>query len=224
MRSKRIIRTMVGVSAVAALFAAFAVQAQAPQTGGTQAGNTQPGTQAGGTQGGTPASSQGNTASGGGASGKLDKADQKIVMHLAQANMAEIEEARLAQSKSQNDQVKNFAKQMIDDHTKALDEVKALAANRGVTLPTDLDKTHKAKADKLGNLSGDAFDRAYLKDAGVADHKKAQSMLRQAQGKARDPDVKALVARILPTVEQHLNSVQQLQKGSGKNGKAATTS
>jgi putative membrane protein len=221
MRSKRIIRTMVGVSAVAALFAAVAVHAQAPQGGAAQPGNAQ----SGNTQPGTAPSSQGNTASGAGATAKLNKSDQKIVLNMAQANMAEIEEARLAQSKSQNDQVKNFARQMIDDHTKALDEVKALAANRGVTLPTDLDKSHKAKADKLGNMSGDAFDRAYLKEAGMADHKKTEHMLRHAQGKAHDPDVKALVARILPTVEQHLNSLQQLQKGAGgKNGKAATTS
>lgn len=53
-------------------------------------------------------------------SAPLSKGDEKIVMDMAQANMAEIESAKMAQGKTQNDQVKTFAQQMIDDHTKAL--------------------------------------------------------------------------------------------------------
>jgi putative membrane protein len=160
-------------------------------------------------------------------SGKVAKADQKIVMDMAQGNMAEIDMAKLAQSKSQNDQVKTYAQQMIDDHTKALSEVQQLAQTKGITLPTDIDAAHKAAAAKLSALNGDAFDRAYMKQGGLADHKKMHSMLTSAQAKAKDPDVKALVTKITPTVDQHLNAAQQMNtaKGSSKTkGNTATGS
>lgn len=63
------------------------------------------------------------------AASALNKADQKIVMDMARANMAEIEAGKLAVSKTQNAEVKTFAQQMIDDHTKALNDVKQLAQN-----------------------------------------------------------------------------------------------
>jgi len=185
-------------------------------SGGTagQSGSTAGQTGTSGT-GGSTASGSTSTSTAGAATGSLSKADQKIVMDMARANMAEIEAGKLAQSKSQNDQVKNFAQQMIDDHTKALNDVQALAQSKGVTLPTDLDAKHKAMAAKLGNMSGDAFDRAYMSQAGVSDHKTVHAMLARDQSRAKDPDVKALAAKMLPTVEQHLNSAQQMPTAKG---------
>jgi putative membrane protein len=207
------------------------------QTSGTSgtSGQTSSGTSgtAGATTGApgtTGATGQTGTAPSTGApgattAGTVSKADQKIIVDLAQGNMAEIELAKLAQSKSQNDQVKTFAQQMIDDHTKALTEVQQLAQSKGVMLSNELDQKHKAELDKLAALSGDAFDRAYMAQAGVSDHKKMHAMLAQDEKRAKDPDVKALAARMLPTVDQHLKSAQQMQmaKGTSKGTKGATT-
>lgn len=146
------------------------------------------------------------------ASAPLNKADQKIVIDMAQANMAEIESAKMAQGKTQNDQVKTFAQQMIDDHTKALTDVQQLATAKGVTLPAEVDQRHKAMADKLAALSGDAFDKAYMAQCGVAEHKKVHAMLASAEKKAKDPDLKALAGRMQPTVEQHMKAAQQMGK------------
>lgn len=192
------VKGWIGMCAAAALCASLAVQAQ------TGTGTGQTATQGASGQSGT----QGNTASGG--TGSIGSADRKIVVDLAMANMSEIEAARTAQTKSENDQVKKYAQQMIDDHTKALDEVRQLAQAKGVTLPSTLERTHKARADKLAALSGDAFDRSYMAQAGVAEHKKTHAMLSKAQGRARDPDIKALVTRMTPTVEQHLNAAKEL--------------
>lgn len=248
MLKTKVVKGVLGVSAVAALFAALAVQAQSgagTATGATGAtgtgqsttgqsgqvsgqsgshGGTQSGMQSGTDatkQSGTQAGS--STASGTGTMGasSLSRADQKMVKDMAMANLAEIEAGRMAQTKSQNEQVKNFAQQMIDDHTKALSEVQQLAQAKGVALPTELDRTHKRRADKLASLSGDAFDRAYMSQSGVADHKKTHGLLRQAQTRAKDPDVKALAARTMPIVDQHLNSAQQLHKDTAR-GSGAT--
>jgi putative membrane protein len=174
--------TLAGVSAAAVLFAAVPA-------------------------GATPAQA---TAAPAHAAAALSKADQKIVMDLAQGNMAEIAMGKMVQGKSQNEEVKTYAQQMIDDHTTALEAVRQLATAKGLSLPADIDKPHKAMADQLDAKSGDAFDKAYMAQGGVADHKKMQSMLAAAEKKARDPDVKALAAKILPTVDQHLKAAQQM--------------
>jgi predicted outer membrane protein len=176
-----------------------------------------------GTSGGGGTASTGGTAAAGAtaAAGKsaLDKADEKMLKAMAQANIAEIEAGKLAQSKSQNDQVKSFAQQMIDDHSKALSDVQALAQQKGVTLPTEPDAKHKAMATKLESLSGDAFDKEYMAKAGVSDHKAVHSALMRDEKKAKDPDVKALASKMTPVVEQHLKSAEQM-----KSAKSGTTS
>jgi putative membrane protein len=213
----KVVKGMLGLSAVAALFAALAVHAQSTGTQSTTQGGTGQTTTSGQTSGQT--GTQSDTTAGTGTAAMKDtlsRADKKMVTNMAMANMAEIEAGRLAQSKSQSEQVKNFAQQMIDDHTKALNDVQQLAQSKGIALPTTLDRTHKTKADKLAALSGEAFDRAYMQQAGVSDHKKTHDMLRQAQNRAKDPDLKALAARTLPIVDQHLNSANQLHKDTAR--------
>jgi putative membrane protein len=135
----------------------------------------------------------------------LSKGDQAIVTGMAQANMAEVAAGKMALEKSSNADVKKFAQTMIDDHSKALDSVTALAKSKDLTLPTEPDAAHKAMAARMQKLSGDAFDKAYMKDAGVADHSKVHAKLMQDEKAAKDPDVKALASKMLPTVQSHLD-------------------
>ena len=191
MLKTKVIKTLLSASMLAAIAAPMAVQAQTPAAGMN-----------------TPAASA------------LNKADQKIVMDMARANMAEIEAGKIAVSKSQNAEVKAYAQRMIDDHTKALADVTALAQNKGVTLPTEMDSKHKAMAAKLNKLEGDAFDREYMKQAGVADHTKVHAMLKKDSTRAKDPDVKALASKMMPTVEEHLTSAKGMPMTKGGGGKS----
>jgi putative membrane protein len=136
----------------------------------------------------------------------LNKTDQQIVEGMARANMAEIDAGKLALANGQSAEVKAFAQQMIDDHGKALADVTTLAQNKGVTLPAEPDAKHKAMAAKLAKLKGAAFDKSYMAQAGVDDHKKVLAALKKDEARAKDPDVKALAAKMLPTVEQHLHT------------------
>lgn len=223
MHNHQVLKKLLTVTAVAAMFSAFGVHAQ---TGGSsnasgtgQDATTQTGkTTAGGTMGNTDsmgmekrgAKSSGASGAGGSTgSSSLSKSDEKILKDMAQANIDEIEAAKLAQSKSQNDQVKSFAQQMIDDHTKALTDVQQVAQQKGVTLPTEPDARHKAMSSKLEAMSGAAFDKAYMSQAGVSDHKAVHSKLMSDEKKAKDADVKGLAQKMLPVVEQHLKSAEQ---------------
>lgn len=136
----------------------------------------------------------------------LDKSDQQIVVAMAQANMAEVEAGKIALANGHSADVKAFAQRMVDDHTKALGEVSALAQAKGIPMPKEVDAKHKALAEKLSKLKGQEFDRTYMAQAGVNDHKQVQAMLKKDAASAKDPQVKALAAKLLPTVEQHLHA------------------
>lgn len=244
MQKKNVLKQLLAVSAVASMFAAFQVHAQTStgSAGSTAAGHSStPGsagqvmtdkTPAGAA--GTPAATSGQDMSGQSATGaatagqttasgsaQMNKADQKIVMDMARANMAEIEAGKLALSKSQDEQVKTYAQQMIDDHTKALGEVQALAQQKGITLPTEPDAKHKAMVAKMEKMTGDAFNREYMKKAGVDDHKKVLAMLKKSQTSAKDAELKGLAAKMVPTIEQHLKAAQAMPvaKGGSASGK-----
>jgi predicted outer membrane protein len=245
MQNNKILKGLLAVSAVAAMFGAVGVQAQTSlssnpsQTGTSSAGkqNTSGKTTHEGTIDNSNSTGMENRAkqtSGTGSSGmaghsaagmsdkhaksmgsssmgaKLSAADEKAVKDMAMADMAEVETGKLALSKSQNSDVKAFAQQMVDDHGQALTKVQALAQARGVTLPTELDAKHKAMSAKLEKLSGDAFDKAYMKNAGVKDHKTVLAKLKSDAMKIKDADVKALADQHTPVVEQHLKSAEQM--------------
>lgn len=148
--------------------------------------------------------------SGGSASSSLSNSDQQLVKEMAVANMAEVDMGKMALAKSSNEDVKRFAQQMIDDHGKALADVQALAQAKGVTLPGSLDAEHNAEAAKLNGMSGSAFDKAYMAKGGVADHKKTLAKLKGIEKRAKDADVKAAATKMIPTVEQHLHSAEQV--------------
>jgi putative membrane protein len=154
----------------------------------------------------------------------VSTADRNLMRELAMANLAEIETAKLAQSKTSNEQVRSFAQRMIDDHTKAMEQLQQLAQAKGVQLPTSPDAKHQAMMKKLSALSGDGFDKQYLSQAGVADHQKAHQLVARVSSRAQDPDLKALGSQLLPTIDQHLQLAQQASSGKAGNQSAGQTS
>lgn len=149
---------------------------------------------------------------------KTPKPD-KFWTEAAQGGMAEVMLANLALQKSQNEQVKTYAQMMIDDHTKANDELKTLAASKGATLPTEVNSKQKATMDKLSALASDAFDREYVKTQ-VKDHQKMAKLFQSQSEKGTDADVKAFAAKTLPVVQGHLEQARTLNDAmkAGKNG------
>jgi len=222
MQNNKALKGLLAISAAAAMLATVGVQAQVTaQNPSTQKmTEANPSTQVGKTDTAMPkhaahgqsgAGMSGSTSSGATASGmKLSKADNKAIMDMAMVNMAEVEMGKMAQSKSQNAEVKTFAQQMIDDHSKGLTEVQTVAQAKGITLPTELDSKHKAMAAKLAKLDGDKFDREYMKMGGTGGHKEALAMLNKNEKSAKDADVKGLATKMKPTVEQHLKAAQQM--------------
>jgi len=152
----------------------------------------------------TPSSGQGMKAGSGAA---IPAADKTFVEKAAVGGLAEVAMGKMAQQKGSSDQVKQFGSRMVDDHSKANDELKQVASSKGITLPTDLDAKHKSKIDKMQKLSGAQFDRAYMDDM-VADHKQDVAEFRKEANSGKDSDIKAFAAKTLPTLEDHLKMAQ----------------
>lgn len=148
--------------------------------------------------------------------------DQTFVTKAARGGLAEVELGNLAKQKASSDQVKQFGDRMVSDHSKANSDLKTLAQNKNITLPTDLSAKDKALRDRLSKLSGDQFDRAYMQ-AMVKDHTKDVNEFRRESQSAKDPDVKAFAAKTLPTLEEHLQLAQQDAKAVATSGTKPTT-
>jgi putative membrane protein len=142
--------------------------------------------------------------------GRADTADAGLLKDIAHANLAEIATGNLALEKAADPKVKAFAQMMVDDHTKALGEVQQLAQAKDVKLPTEPDIKHKAAMTKLKLMSGDSFDKSYVKTSGVGDHQRTGELLKKTQARAKDAEVKALAAKMMPVVEAHLKHAQEL--------------
>lgn len=138
-------------------------------------------------------------------------ADQRMMRDLAQANLAEIETGRMAQEKAVGDEVKRFGAQMVEDHQKALAELQELARTKGVELPTAPDAKHKVIATGLKPLSGEAFDKQYIRMVGVTDHRQTLEKLQRVQRETGDNDLRAYAAKTLPVVQKHLEHAEGLR-------------
>ncbi len=156
-------------------------------------------------------------------SSKLSSADSDFIKEAAQGGMMEVELGKTAQDKASNEKVKEFGKRMEQDHSKANDELKKIASDKGVQLSSDLDKKHKSKMDKLTKLSGAEFDRQYMRDM-VSDHKDDIKKFQNEADKGKDADLKKFASQTLPTLKEHLQlaeSTADAVKSSGKNTKSS---
>ncbi len=137
--------------------------------------------------------------------------DKKFLKEVAQGGMTEVKLGKLASEKASSADVKQFAQKMVDDHTKANDQLKEVASKENVVIPDSLDAKHQSRIDKLSKLSGPAFDKAYVKDQ-LKDHQSdVKDFSAEAQNGA-DPNVRAFASSTLPTLQQHLELVKNLNK------------
>ncbi|AIE87254.1 DUF4142 domain-containing protein [Fimbriimonas ginsengisoli] len=132
----------------------------------------------------------------------LNSRDMKFVKDAAAANMFEILTSQLAAERSNDTFVQEFAKEMIHEHKGSQEELKAVASNKGVSLPSNLPSKLQKAYNKLASLRGSAFDSAYQmwqKDGHAATSMKFKGEIQNG----RDQDVKAYAVKTLPAVTMH---------------------
>ena len=138
--------------------------------------------------------------------------DKAFVKKAIMGNHSEIDAAQLALQKSSNDQVKQYAQKMVDDHTKMLDELHTLAQSQNIKYedkPTPEGAKLKAK---LEGLSGTAFDKAYINGM-IKDHKEDVQDFTNESSNGKVQPVKDAASKSLPIIQDHLQMVQGLKSG-----------
>jgi putative membrane protein len=149
--------------------------------------------------------------------------DKKFVKDAALGGMTEVELGKLALQKASSNDVKQFAQKMVDDHTKANDQLKQVATRDNMEIHGSLDPKHQSRIDKLSKLSGQEFDKAYVKDQ-LKDHESDVAEFNAEAQSGSDPNVKAFASSTLPTVQQHLELVKNLHKSEKEAAKQAKVS
>lgn len=139
------------------------------------------------------------------------KADRELLMDLARSGHAETAASKLALEKSQNADVKALAQRIIDDHARSDARLRAIAAAKQVELPDAPSLAKKVKLKQLAAASGKDFDGNYVNHFGVVMHEETLEALRQRTKDTKDPDMKMLVAELLPVMESHLNAAHDLR-------------
>lgn len=133
---------------------------------------------------------------------RLSSSDRLFMQRAAQGNMAEIRLSQLALQRASSDDVKQYAQQMIDQHTQANNQLMQLASQKNVTLPKQLDAQHQQIERQLQGLSGTSFDRAYMR-AMVNDHAQTVTLFQRQTQQGQDRDVVAFASNLLPAIQQH---------------------
>jgi putative membrane protein len=137
---------------------------------------------------------------------------EDFVKTVAISDMFEVESGRLANEKAQNDDVQSFGDQMVDDHSKTSEELKALVQDKNIKaeLPSKLDDEHQAKLDKLKGLSSNQFDKEYVRTQ-IDAHQKAVALFESYAAAGENDDLKKWAGDTVPTLKEHLEEAQNLK-------------
>ena len=149
--------------------------------------------------------------------------DAQFVTKAAQGNMAEVALGKLAAEKGGSDDVKKFGQMMVDDHSKAQQDLEGVASKNNWDVPKEVNAQQKAEQQRLEKLSGAAFDRAYVQMM-VKDHiKDVAEFKKEAASTSAHSDLKDFATRTYPTLDNHLTHIKAINDAmkSSKNSKAA---
>lgn len=131
---------------------------------------------------------------------------------IAEIDLAEIEIAKLAELKTSNAVVKQYAQQLIKNHTQSNAELKTLADKRQLAIPTSITDEGKEKYVNLDKKTGLDFDKAFI-NAMIDDHKKAIKKMEEAsQDNDKDQTVKEWASNKIAGLTDHLQQAKMLKE------------
>jgi putative membrane protein len=149
-------------------------------------------------------------------------ADSGFAKEAAEGGLAEVQLGKLATEKASNGDVKKFGQMMVDDHSKANDQLSQIAQSKHLTVPQKISSKDQATYDRLSGLTGDAFDRAYIRLM-VEDHKKDVQEFKKQSTSGADPELKQFASTTLPTLEKHLQDAQSIATRLGQTAATSGT-
>jgi putative membrane protein len=140
--------------------------------------------------------------------------DKLFAVKAAQGGIFEVQSSQIALNKTHNNQVRMVARRMVKEHSAANNELKTVAQDKRMTLPTETDPKHRAVVARLRRLSGTAFDKAYMASQESA-HAATVKLFENEIATGQDKDVTAFASKNLPTIEDHTRMIFQVGSNLG---------
>lgn len=150
----------------------------------------------------------------GGGVALADSGDKGFVDKAAAGGMAEVKLSKLAMDKGQSPEVKQLARRMVEDHTKANMELKQIAEKKSLSVPATMDDKHQKIYDKLVKLQGTDFDKEYM-HAMANDHVDTIKLFKDQSENGQDPELKSFAMKTLPTLQKHDDMVKMDEQQMG---------
>jgi putative membrane protein len=136
--------------------------------------------------------------------------DSEFMTKAASGGMLEVQLGQQIAQKATTPEAKQFAQQMVTDHTKGNNELKALAAQKNITLPTTLGEDQQKVYDDVLAEKGADLDKKYV-SAMLTDHQEDIKEYQGAVTQSSDMDIKAYAQKNLPMLQMHLGMLQKMQ-------------
>ena len=140
--------------------------------------------------------------------------DKTFLKNAAEDNLAEVKMAELTVKTTKNPEIKMFAEKMITDHRTLYNGIKPVAMKAGVTLPTSPSLAEDASYAKLKVLTGETYDKSYVKSM-VSDHHEDLDKMKQENQATNNPEIKALTAKASTVIAGHTKMIDGI---AGKMG------
>ena len=141
----------------------------------------------------------------------LSAADKQFMTEAAKANMTEAHEGQMAQQQASRSDVKDLAQTLVTDHSQAYGELAELANKVGYKIPNGINAAKDPQIVRLVHLKGASFDRTFCSEE-VAAHRSAVALFKREAAHGQNADVKAYAARMVPTLEKHLQTAEACAK------------
>ncbi|MBS0422722.1 MAG: DUF4142 domain-containing protein [Proteobacteria bacterium] len=147
-----------------------------------------------------------------------DNPDKDFFKQAAEGGIAEVEAGKLAESKGSSQAVKDFGAMMVKDHSAANKQLEEIASTKSVDLPGHSGAAQMAKKAKLEVLTGDTFDKSYIKDQ-LSAHEQTVALFKKEIASGTDPEAKSFAKETLPTLRVHLKKIEEIAAEAGVTAK-----
>jgi putative membrane protein len=144
--------------------------------------------------------------------------DEAFFKKAAEGGIAEVEAGKLAQSKGSSQAVKDFGAMMVKDHSAANDKLKSIATAQNISLPSTSGAKQIATKAKLEVLTGETFDKSYIKGQ-IAAHQQTAALFKKEIASGTDSQAQSFARETLPTVQAHLKKIRQIAAEAGVTAK-----
>jgi len=143
--------------------------------------------------------------------------DELFAAAAASGGLAEVNISQIGLQRATDPELKRFSQQMVQEHTQLNQELMNTVAQKRIAIPQTIDARAQFCAESLAGLSGEKFDKCYAK-AQLVVHMDSVAIFEAEAERGQDPQIKALAAKALPRIKEHLNMIKPIAMKYEKEG------